>query len=80
MTPRASARSLVLADSAVIFGFTLVGMLSHGRAITVAALLRDSVPLLGGWLGAAMLFGLYGRSSWRRLVGVWSIPGGGRAI
>jgi Protein of unknown function (DUF3054) len=67
------SRRVALVDALGIVGFTLIGMLSHGVGIGGAGLLRDTVPLLGGWTVAALLFRLYGRPTIARLAATWAV-------
>jgi hypothetical protein len=61
-----------LADAAAILVFALVGMASHHR-LGAGGLLRDALPLLGGWFAAAAAFRLYRRGGTRRLLATWVV-------
>ena len=71
--PLVGARWLVLADALCILVFTCIGMLSHDRGITGNGIARDTVPLLGAWLGAALLLRTYRRPSVARLLATWAV-------
>lgn len=73
LVPRIGLRWLVLADALCILVFTCIGMLSHDKAITGNGIARDTVPLLGAWLGAALLLQAYRRPSARRVIGTWAL-------
>ncbi len=53
---------LLLADSAAVVVFTLVGLASHRHTIDARGLLHDTVPLLGSWLAAVALLRPHRRS------------------
>jgi Protein of unknown function (DUF3054) len=71
-------RLAATADAAAIVLFAVVGLLSHDGTLTGTGLARDALPLLGGWLAAALLLGLYARPAPLRLAGTWlaGITGG----
>jgi hypothetical protein len=64
-------RLAVVADAAAILLFAVIGLLSHHGGVSGRGLVRDALPLLGGWFAAALLFGLYPRPSLRRLLATW---------
>jgi Protein of unknown function (DUF3054) len=66
-------RLAVAADTAAIVVFAVIGNLSHHGGVTASGLARDILPLLGGWLLAGVLFGLYRRPSWSRLAATWLV-------
>ena len=66
-----SPRLAVGADAAGIVVFTLIGLLSHEGGVSGRGLARDALPLLGGWIGAGLLFGLYRRPTLGRLAATW---------
>lgn len=61
------------ADAVAIVVFAIVGLLSHHGDVSADGLARDVLPLLGGWLGAALAFGLYRRPALRRLAATWLV-------
>jgi hypothetical protein len=63
----------VLADSVAIVVFAVIGNLSHHGEVSARGLARDVLPLLGGWLGAGLVFGLYRRPTVWRLVATWLV-------
>lgn len=64
-------RWAVAADTAAIVVFAVIGNLSHHGGVTLGGLARDVLPLLGGWLAAGALFGLYTQPSPGRLAATW---------
>ncbi len=66
-------RWAVAADTAAIVVFAVIGNLSHHGGVTASGLARDVLPLLGGWLVAGALFGLYRRPSLARLAATWLV-------
>ena len=67
------ARAAVLADSVAIVVFAVIGNLSHHGEVSARGLARDVLPLLGGWLGAGLVFGLYRRPALWRLAATWLV-------
>lgn len=65
------SRLAVLADATAIVVFAIVGLLSHHGGVSGRGLARDALPLLGGWLVAALLVRLYVRPAWGRLAATW---------
>jgi hypothetical protein len=63
----------VAADVAAIVVFAVIGNLSHHGGVTAGGLARDILPLLGGWLGAGLLFGVYRAPSLTRLAATWLV-------
>jgi hypothetical protein len=61
------------ADALAIVVFAIVGLLSHHGGVSGRGLVRDALPLLGGWFAAALLLRLYPRPSWWRLLGTWLV-------
>ncbi len=51
----------------------MIGNLSHHGDVSVRGLARDVLPLLGGWLGAGLVFGLYRRPELWRLAATWLV-------
>jgi Protein of unknown function (DUF3054) len=66
-------RFAIGADSAAIVVFALIGNLSHHGDVSARGLARDVLPLLGGWIGAGMVFGLYRRPALWRLGATWLV-------
>ena len=66
-------RVAVAADTAAILLFAVIGNLSHHGGVAAGGLARDILPLLGGWLGAGLLFGLYRRPTLARLALAWLV-------
>lgn len=64
---------LALSDGAAISAFALIGIASHTGGLSAAALLEDLVPLLAGWLAAAVAFRLYTRPTSRALLSTWAV-------
>jgi len=62
-------RLAILSDAAAIALFAVVGLISHHAAPSAFA--RDALPLLGGWLAAALVTRLYERPSIPRLLLTW---------
>ena len=60
-------------DTAAIVVFAVVGNVSHYGDVSARGLARDVLPLLGGWLGAGALFGLYRRPTLGRLAATWLV-------
>ena len=52
-------RFAIACDTAAIVVFAVIGNLSHHGDVSIRGLARDVLPLLGGWLAAGFLFGLY---------------------
>jgi Protein of unknown function (DUF3054) len=67
------SRFAVAADTAAILVFAVIGNLSHHGDVSARGLARDVLPLLGGWLGAGVLFGLYRRPTLGRLAATWLV-------
>ena len=51
----------------------MIGNLSHHGDVSVRGLARDVLPLLGGWLAAGFLFGLYRRPELWRFFATWFV-------
>lgn len=60
-----------LTDSAAIATFTIAGIVSHDRGLSLRAFAEDVVPLLSGWLVVAAVTGLYQVRSPRSLLMTW---------
>jgi hypothetical protein len=63
----------ILGDTVALVLFAVIGLASHDRGITWQGLLRDAVPVLGGWFAAAALFHVYGRPRWRAFAAAWLV-------
>jgi hypothetical protein len=66
-------RFAIAADTTAIVVFALIGNLSHHGGVTASGIARDVLPLLGGWLVAGALFGLYRRPTLGRLAATWLV-------
>ncbi len=66
-------RLAIADDTAAIVVFAVVGNVSHYGDVSARGLARDVLPLLGGWLGAGALFGLYRRPTLGRLAATWLV-------
>jgi hypothetical protein len=66
-------RFAIADDTAAIVVFAVIGNLSHHGDVSVRGLARDVLPLLGGWLGAGLVFGLYRRPALWRLAATWLV-------
>jgi hypothetical protein len=64
---------LALGDAAAVALFAVLGLLTHERGITVDGLLRNAVPIVGGWALAAAALRVYSRPTPVRLVGAWLV-------
>jgi hypothetical protein len=70
---RARARILAAGDAVALVLFAVIGLLSHDKGITGNGLVRDAVPVLGGWFAAALALGVYRASGWGRFLAAWAI-------
>jgi len=66
-------RLLPVADALAIVVFATVGLLSHDHSLSATGYARDALPVLGGWLVAALVFGAYRRPSRRTLLATWIV-------
>jgi hypothetical protein len=66
-------RFAIACDTAAIVVFAVIGNLSHHGDVSVRGLARDVLPLLGGWLAAALMFGLYRQPTLWRLAATWLV-------
>ena len=66
-------RFAAVADAAAIVVFAVIGNLSHHGDVSARGLARDVLPLLGGWLGAGLVFGLYRRPTVGRFAATWLV-------
>jgi uncharacterized membrane protein AbrB (regulator of aidB expression) len=58
-------RFAIADDTAAIVVFAVIGNVSHHGDVSARGLARDVLPLLGGWLVAGMVFGLYAGMKFR---------------
>ena len=61
-----------IADALAILVFVTIGLLSHHGDLTARGYARDALPFLGCWFAAALLFRLYSRPGWWRLLATWA--------
>ncbi len=66
-------RLAVAADCVAIVVFAAIGNVSHHGDVSARGLARDVLPLLGGWVGAGAVFGLYRRPTLGRLAATWLV-------
>ncbi|HEY2354024.1 MAG TPA: DUF3054 domain-containing protein [Gaiellaceae bacterium] len=66
-------RFAAAADAAAIVVFAVIGNLSHHGDVSAGGLARDVLPILGGWLVAGLVFGLYRRPTLTRLAATWLV-------
>jgi Protein of unknown function (DUF3054) len=62
-----------IADALAILVFVTIGLLSHHGDVTLRGYARDALPFLACWFAAALLFRLYSRAGWWRLVATWAV-------
>jgi hypothetical protein len=60
--------------------FAVIGLVSHHKPIALHGLVRDALPVVAGWLIAAVAFGAYRRPSRARFLAAWMIGVGGGAF
>jgi hypothetical protein len=58
-------------DAFALLAFVIVGIRSHYESGAAATFLRNAVPLLVAWFGAAVVVGTYRRPSTRTLLITW---------
>jgi hypothetical protein len=63
----------VLSDTVAIVLFVTIGLLSHHKGLSATGYMRDALPLLAGWFGAALFFGLYRQPTLVKLLATWII-------
>ncbi len=73
-----STPALVVSDALALIVFVLVGMERHQEASQLAIFLRNAIPLLAAWFGAAILLRLYRRRGLAPLLRTWlvAVPAG----
>ncbi|HLB61252.1 MAG TPA: DUF3054 domain-containing protein [Actinomycetota bacterium] len=73
-----AAGALVVTDTVALLAFVVVGVLDHGGTLGVGPLVRNAVPILGAWLGAAAVLGTYREGGLGRLAATWAaaVPAG----
>jgi len=69
--PPYPARVVAFTDAVAIVAFTVAGIVSHTGGLSFRAMAEDALPLLAGWLAAAVTTGLYRRPSLRPLLTTW---------
>ena len=62
-----------IADAVAILVFVTIGLLSHHGDVTLRGYARDALPFLGCWFASALLFRLYSRPGWWRLLATWAV-------
>jgi hypothetical protein len=62
-----------LSDAAAIVCFVTVGLVSHSKGLSALGYVRDALPLLACWFGAAFVFGLYRRPTAAKLFATWIV-------
>lgn len=70
---RAATPLLAIGDALAVALFAVLGLLTHERGITLDGVLRNAVPILGGWVLAAAALRIYSRPTVIRLVGAWLV-------
>jgi Protein of unknown function (DUF3054) len=65
--------ALVASDALALIVFVLVGIEGHHEAAAPVVFLRNAVPLLAAWFGAALLLGLYRRPGLATLLRTWLV-------
>jgi len=76
---RGSSVELAACDVAAIVVFVTIGLISHHRGLSAGGYARDTLPLAGGWFGAAALFRAYGDAPrGRAVLATWAcgVPAG----
>jgi hypothetical protein len=66
-------RALIAGDLLCLTLFAVLGLVSHDDGVTISGLLRTAVPIAGGWLIAASLFGTYRRPGLVTLLPAWAV-------
>jgi len=71
-------RAAALLDGAGLLLFTAIGIAMHGAGFGPGPILRNVVPILGGWYLLAPLTRVYARVSWSTLLLHWilAVPAG----
>ena len=70
---RLRTRQLALGDVIAISLFAPIGLISHDKGITLEGLARNALPVVVGFLAAALLLGAYRRPGLARLAAAWLI-------
>jgi hypothetical protein len=65
--------ALATADALAIVAFVTVGLVSHQHGVSATGYARDALPILGAWLGAAVVFKTYRLGGRRRLLETWAV-------
>lgn len=66
-----AGRVLWMVDAFALIAFVIVGIRSHYESGAAELVLRNAVPLLVAWFGAAVVVGTYRRPSTRTLLITW---------
>jgi hypothetical protein len=74
------AGRLAVGDGIALLLFSFLGLATHGQQFSVAAVARNTVPLLLGWFAVALLFGTYTRPRRGVLVLTWALGVGGGVV
>ena len=71
-------RTAALVDGAALLLFTVIGIAMHGAGFGPGPILRNVVPILGGWYLLAPLTRVYARVGWSTLLIHWilTVPAG----
>lgn len=60
-------------DLLALLAFAVAGLLSHDRAVSLAGLARDFLPVAVGYGAAALAFGAWRRPGLRALLPAWLV-------
>jgi hypothetical protein len=66
-----TGKFLWMVDAFALIAFVLAGLRSHHESGATELFLRNAVPLLVAWFGAAVVVGTYRRPSTRTLLITW---------
>jgi hypothetical protein len=64
---------LAVGDAVAVALFAVLGLLTHERGLTMEALARNIVPIVGGWVLAAAALRIYSRPGLVRLLAAWFV-------
>jgi hypothetical protein len=70
---RSRATRLAVGDLLALLAFAVIGLLSHDRAVSLAGLARDFLPVAIGYVAAALAFGAWRRPGPRTLLPAWLV-------
>jgi hypothetical protein len=65
--------ALAASDLAAIVVFVTIGLISHHKGFGLRGYARDTLPLAGGWLAAALLFHPYREQRRWRTIATWAL-------